>query len=250
MEFRQLLPDPATVSLEDLLSSLRPQPHAGRPHVIVNFVSSLDGRATFQGRSGPLGDDGDHAMFHGLREQADAVLVGTGTLRSERYGRILSRAERRRRRLSEGRAAEPLACVVTRTGQVPTDIGLFGEPEQQIVLFSSVDVDLSGARAQVEHIRLEPGEMTLTTVLAHLRDEHDVRQLLCEGGPTLFSSLLHERLVDELFLTIAPKLTGGGTGPTVTSGPELPEPALLVTIWLLERAGSLYLRLGLREWAR
>ena len=55
--------------------------------------------------------------------------------------------------------------------------------------------------------------------------------LLCEGGPTLFGSLLGEGLVDELFLTLAPKLTGGGRGPTISSGTELSEPwALTVAV--------------------
>jgi riboflavin biosynthesis pyrimidine reductase len=66
--------------------------------------------------------------------------------------------------------------------------------------------------------------------------------LLCEGGPTLFGSLLHEELIDELFLTIAPRLAGGGRGPTITSGPSLPEPAELRIRWLLEQGGSLFAR--------
>jgi riboflavin biosynthesis pyrimidine reductase len=252
VEFRQLLPETATIALDDLLAQVGPSAPApdDRPYVIVNFVSSADGRATFQGRSGALGDDGDHALFHGLREHADAVMAGTSTLRIERYGRILSRPERRERRLVAGRSAEPLACVVTRTGQLPTDIPLFAEPEARVLVFAAVEVELEGTAAQVELIPMEPGEMTLTTVLRRLRADHGVGLLLCEGGPTLYSSLLHERLVDELFLTLSPKLTGGGLGPAITNGPELPEPAELMTIWLLERSGSVYLRYGLQEWSR
>jgi 5-amino-6-(5-phosphoribosylamino)uracil reductase len=91
-------------------------------------------------------------------------------------------------------------------------------------------------------IRIDPGELTLTTVLRHLRSEHGIRSLLCEGGPTLFGAMLQEDVADELFLTLAPQLTGGGQGPTMTSGPELPEPRSLQLRWLLERNDSLYLR--------
>jgi 5-amino-6-(5-phosphoribosylamino)uracil reductase len=249
VEFRQLLPEADTVSLDEMLASLRTAMVAGadRPRVLVNFVSSLDGRATFHGRSGPLGDDGDHAMFHGLREQADAVLVGPRTMGIERYGRILSRPERRERRVAEGRSPEPLACTVTRTGELPLDIPLFGEPEQRIVVFAHTDIELRDAVAQVDLVRLEPGEMTLTTVLRRLRSDYGVKLVLCEGGPTLFGAMLAEGLVDELFLTLVPKLTGGGMSPTITNGPELPELAEVMTIWLLERAGSLYLRCGLSQ---
>jgi riboflavin biosynthesis pyrimidine reductase len=62
----------------------------------------------------------------------------------------------------------------------------------------------------------------------------------------MFGALLMERLVDELFLTIAPKLTGGGTSPAITSGPELPELQPLELVWALEHEGSLYLRYAVR----
>ncbi len=249
MQFDQLLPAPATIDIAELLESMQPASLAPeeRPYVIANFVASADGRATVGGRSGGLGDDGDRAVFHGLREQVDAVLAGTGTLRIERYGRILGKAERRERRVARGQSPEPLACVLTRSGEVPTDIPLFTEPEARIVVFSPVEIDgLRECAAQTELVMLDPGELTVTTVLRRLRAEYGVASLLCEGGPTLFGSLLQEDVVDELFLTLAPLLAGGGMGPTISSGPELADPPKLQLRWLLERNGSLYLRYGLR----
>jgi riboflavin-specific deaminase-like protein len=247
VEFRQLLPEPRVIELEETLEALHFDPRSDRerPYVVVNFVASVDGRSSFRGRSGALGDEGDRATFHGLRERADAVLVGTRTLGVEGYGRMLGREERRQRRRAAGRAPEPLACTVTRTGMVPLDAPLFAEPEAQVVVFTAQEIDTQSARAQVEVVRLDPGEMTLTTVLRHLHSHHQVELLLCEGGPMLFGSLLEEDLVDELFLTVAPKLVGG-TSPTITSRPELPEPRDLRVVWALERQGSLYLRYAVR----
>jgi riboflavin-specific deaminase-like protein len=247
VEFRQLLPEPRTVELSEQLTRMHLADGAPDelPYTIANFVTSVDGRATFHGRSGALGDDGDHAMFHGLREQVDGVLIGPGTLRAERYGRIIRELEARERRSRRGLSPEPLACTVSRTGAVPTDIPLFSEPEARIVVFTSTELDISDCDAAVEVVPLDPGEMTLTTALRHLRTDHEIRALLCEGGPTLFGALLQEGLVHELFLTLAPKLTGGGAGPTASSGPELPALCPLQVRWLLERAGSLYLRYGL-----
>lgn len=243
MQFQRLLPEPGTVEVGSLLGSLAFGAAApeDRPYALANFVASVDGRATFDGRSGTLGDDGDRAMFHTLREQVDAVLAGTNTLRSERYGRIMVDPEGRARRVAKGLAPEPLACVVTRSGDVPTEIPLLQVPEARVIVFSAAAVDLAGA-AQVEVVRVDPGELTLRTVLRRLRAEHGVRSLLCEGGPTLFGALTREGVVDELFLTIAPKLTGGGRGPAISSGPELQEPAPLQLAWALERHGSLFLR--------
>jgi riboflavin-specific deaminase-like protein len=244
LRFRQLIPEPGTVEVADLMSSLHLEDRAGedRPYTIVNFISSADGRAAFGGRSGALGDESDRELFHGLREHVDAVFAGTRTLRVERYGRLVRDPERRRRRVEAGRSPEPLACVVTRTGDVPTNAPLFSEPEARIVVFSPVDVDLSGCPAQLELVLVDPGELTLTTVLRRLRFQHGIASLLCEGGPTVFGALLREQLVNELFLTVAPKLAGGGSSPTIASGPELPELRPLEPIWLLERGGALYLR--------
>lgn len=244
MEFRQLAPEPRTVDESALIGSFVEQAvaPADRPFTIANFVMSVDGRATVDGRSGGLGDDGDHAIFHCLRQHVDAVLVGTGTLRAEGYGRLLGKPERRERRIDRGQTAEPLLVTVTRSGEVPTDIPLFAEPEARIIVFSAQMVDMTRCAAEVEVVDLDPAELTFTAVMRHLRNHHAVRTVLCEGGPTLFGGLLHEDLVDDLLLTLAPKLTGGGRGPTITSGSQLAEVAQARIGWLLERGDSLFLR--------
>jgi riboflavin-specific deaminase-like protein len=244
---RELLPDPRSVTIGEVTASLDLVARAGpdRPYTVVNFVVSADGRAAFHGRSGGLGGAADRAMFHGLRERVDAVFAGTGTMRTERYGRLVRDPERRRRRAASGLRPDPLACLISRSGDIPLEIPLFAEPEAHVIVFTPTALDLSGTRAQVELVRLDPGQLTLTTMMRRLRSDYDVRALLCEGGPLVFGSLLHEGLVDELFLTLAPKLTGGGSDPAVTSGPELPELAPLELVWALEEDGSLFLRYAL-----
>jgi riboflavin biosynthesis pyrimidine reductase len=246
LQLRQLLPEQRKLTVAELLSAISPAllNRDDRPYTLVNFVATVDGRATFDGRSGPIGDGADRQLFHGLRERVDAVFAGTGTLRTERYGRITRDPERRRRRVAAGLSPEPLACVVTRSGDLPTDIPLFGEPEARIVVFAPSDIDLAQCAAQVYVIKLDPAELTMTTALRRLRSDYGVRLLLCEGGPTAFGALLHEGLVDELFLTLAPKLAGGGTGPTISSGPALPDLLGLSLLWGLERDGALFLRYG------
>lgn len=245
--FRQLLPEAserkAAALLDPAFRALRPP--SERPYTLVNFISSADGRAAFGGRSGPLGDDGDRALFQELRERADGILAGTVTLAAERYGRVLSRPERRERRRRRGQSPEPLACVVTRSGHLDTSIPLFAEPEARVVIFSAAALSLEGVRAQVELVLLDQAELTLTGVLRTLRRQHGVATLLCEGGPTLFGALLRERLVDELFVTIAPRLVGGGREPTISSGPAGAELLPLRLLWLLERHGFLYTRYAL-----
>lgn len=247
LRFDQLLPARDEVQVDELVAGLElaDQAPADRPYVIANFVSSVDGRATFQGGSGRLGDEGDLEVFRALRHEVDAVLSGTGTLRAEQYGRILKTPESRERRRRRGLAPEPLATTVTRSGDVPLDIPLFAEPEAKVVLFSGREIDVSSVAAQVEVVVLHPPD--LASALAHLRAHHQVSVLLCEGGPAMLAALVRERLLDELFLTLAPQLTGGGTGPALTTGPELPELRGMELAGVLERAGSLFLRYRLRN---
>jgi len=248
MEFQRLHPDPGPVDSAELLGDLRlgERAHDGRPWTIANFATTADGRATIDGRSGPIGDDGDLELFRRLRTQVDALLVGTRTLGVERYGRAVRRPELRAVREALGLAPEPLVVTVSRSGELPLEIPLFEEPDARVVAFVPRDAPQPACAANLTLVRLDLAELTLTSALRHLSAEHGVRSLLCEGGPTLMGALLHERLVDELFLTLAPQLAGGGAGPTLTSGPPLPEPAALELAWALERAGSLYLRYAVR----
>jgi riboflavin biosynthesis pyrimidine reductase len=90
--------------------------------------------------------------------------------------------------------------------------------------------------------RIPEAELTLTAVLERLRAEHGVRLLLCEGGPTILGALLTEGLLDELFLSVASKLAGGGRGPSIVEGPGLADPLEMELAWVLESEGHLFLR--------
>jgi riboflavin-specific deaminase-like protein len=245
MELRRLHPDPSLLDSAELFADLglAARAHEDRPWLVTNFATTADGRATIDGRSGPIGDDGDTEQFRRLRTQVDALLVGTRTLAVERYGRIVRRPELRAAREAIGLAPDPLMALVSRSGALPLEIPLFEDPDATVVVFTTPEApEPAGCAATVQLVRIDPAELTLTTALRRLRAEHGVRSLLCEGGPTLMSALLHEGLVDELFLTLAPQLAGGGAALTLTSGAPLPEPARLALVWALERAGSLYLR--------
>jgi riboflavin biosynthesis pyrimidine reductase len=244
MLFRQLFPRPEDVEIEDYVRSfdLPGRATGDRPYVVANFVSSLDGRGSVTGLSGGLSDAGDRAVFWALRGAVDAILVGTGTLEAESYGRMIKDPAVRARRRKKGLRPEPLTCILTRGGRLPLDIPLFSEPEAHVIVFSGDEVELGGSSARVDVVRLPPAELDFAHALARLRSEHEVRALLCEGGPSVLSALLREGVIDELCLTLAPKLVGGGTGTAITAGPELPELAQARLAGVIERQGTLFLR--------
>jgi len=247
VKFSELWPLNREIEIEAYVGEVvgADMPGTERPFTLVNFISSVDGRATINGRSGGLGDDGDKALFRALRQGVDAVLAGTGTLRAERYGRMLGDPAARERRLEQGLSSEPLVCTLTRGGTLPLEIPLFAEPEARVVVFSGADIDTSGAQAQVEVVRLPADQLTFTQALRQLRAMHGVRTLLCEGGPRVFAELAREAVADQLFLTLSSTLVGGGSAPAITSGPPLPMPDRLRLEGVLERDGTLFLRYGL-----
>ena len=237
---RRLVPDPGPTSVADQLDAYRPweDPPADRPRVALNFATTLDGRASIDGRSGPIGSDTDTAMLVGLRQRFDAVMIGAGTMRVERYGRIISDPEKRARRESVGLPGDPLMVIVGSL-DLPWDAELFTDGGGRVVLFTADEGEPPATATPVEVVRAPDGRVDMASALRRLRAEHDVRALLCEGGPRLHSQLQAGGLADELFLTIAPKLVGAGA--TILEG-ALPEVAELDLVWLLQENSELFAR--------
>jgi riboflavin biosynthesis pyrimidine reductase len=242
MELRRLLPDAATIDVAAAYGDLRLAERApeARPWVGCNFIASADGRATWEGKSGGLGGPADREIFARLRCAADAIMAGTHTVRIERYGRLVDDPARRADRERQGLDPDPAAVLVTRSGDLPLEAPLFADPAQRIFVYGPETVADPPGEAQVTVTRLP--EVTLHAALADLRARHGIRTVLCEGGPSLFSGLLHEGVVDELFLTVSPELAGGGAAPTITTGPPLAELAPLGIESIHEHDDFLFLR--------
>src|SRR5688572_28858203 len=111
---RRLLPDAGETTVSEQLSSVdfTERAHADRPYLYTNFVLTLDGRATLGGRSGPIGSETDTALLVGLRTTADAIMIGAGTMRVERYGRPVADSQKRARRERRGLPHDPLMVLV------------------------------------------------------------------------------------------------------------------------------------------
>jgi riboflavin biosynthesis pyrimidine reductase len=196
---------------------------AGRPRVVAAMIASADGRASVDGRSGGLGHPADRDLLRELRAGVDAVLVGSATLRAERYANLLDPPQRARR-AAAGLPSQPLVATVSRRLDVPIDIGLFAEPDARVHVYTQAGGTLAARRAEVAVHRLGAGALDLRSVLAHLGTELGAAAVLCEGGPTLLRRLVAERCLDDLMLTLAPMLVAGDE-PTALAGPALRPPA-------------------------
>jgi riboflavin-specific deaminase-like protein len=236
-----LYPERRETSAEELASGLGLGERApgGRPYLGLNMVSTLDGKATIDWRTKGLSSELDRTLFHHLRTQADAVMVGAGTARTERYGKLTKTDELREKRVREGLQADTLAVVVSARLDLPADLPLLQEQEQRVVIATGADAPLEGTRAKIDYLPLGDD---LPLLMSRLRDDFGVRSVLCEGGPTLNSHLLAAGLVDELFLSLSAKLSGGAAALTIVAGRELVEPTEMRLGWVAEGDGGLYTR--------
>jgi riboflavin biosynthesis pyrimidine reductase len=243
--FERLGGGTVTRTATEILAAVRPreQASARRPRVLVNMVSTLDGRAARDGGTRKLGGPADLEMLLELRVLADAVLIGSGTLRAEGYGRLMRSPERRARRVAGGGTPDPAAVLVSRELDLPWDAGLFSAPEQPVLIYTPSARQPPVTTAPVEVIR-RPG-MTLPWMLADLR-ARGVAALLCEGGPTLNRELLAVGAIDELFLTLSPVVTGDAGELAIVAGPALGSAVDGELQWVLRHGSELFLRYRLR----
>ncbi len=201
----------------------RPTPGI-RPWVALNMVSSIDGAiADADGRSGGLSGPADKMVFRLMREWADVILVGAGTVRAENYGPAVLDEAAQKRRLHGGRPPLPRLAVVTASGNLDRTSRLFGaldgdqeldlppDPTRPMVCTSteraSEVVSLLGARSEVLAI---PGDIPSGAIAA--LHERGFARVLCEGGPTLNAALFATDTIDEVCLTLSPVIVGGAGG--------------------------------------
>jgi len=204
------------------------------PFVRVNVVSSTDGAVSVDGTSSGLGSDADRRVFGLLRELAEVVLVGAGTVRAENY--------RGARRPTRGRTTPPPIAVVTGSADLDPTSRLFTDTAVAPIVLTLASAPAPRrdrlAAAGGDVVVLE--RLTPDTVLAELA-RRGLHRVLCEGGPSLLGTFAAADAVDELCLTLAPLLTGG-TACRIAWGPDGSPIRPLVLVGALHASGVLLLR--------
>ena len=205
----------------ELLIPLEP----GRPTVLANFVSSIDGIVAY-GDGGLAGGglisgnhEPDRFVMGLLRALADVVIVGAGTLRRSSVHRWTAQHVHPGSarlfgewRASMGLAANPTTVVVTASGDIPLEHAGLNDPEVPVVVVTTSPGAKRLERAGLgQHVALEavdgPGRLSGTDILS-VPAVRAARVVLTEGGPHLLGQLVADDVLDELFLTVAPQLIG------------------------------------------
>lgn len=242
---RRLWPVPATEQSDRDLERLYAFPAApSAPWVCVNFVASADGAVSVAGSSTGLSDPADRRVFLLGRDLADVVLVGAGTARAEDYRGVRTTAARRAARQRAGRSGLPPVAVVSGRAALDPDARLFTDTtEPPIVLTTEAAPEPArrALRSAGARVVLVGGDtVSVPRLLAEL-DGLGLRRICCEGGPGLFGTLLAADAVDELRLTVAPRL-GSGPAGRIVRGPELTPPTGLALRSVLRSGDTLLLR--------
>lgn len=189
-------------------------PDRSEPHLRVNFVTSLDGAAWHDGRSGPLNDEWDQQVFAHLRRLADVVMVGAGTIRVEGYGGLRLDEQAQRWRTEHGLPPHPPLAIVSHALDLdPASEAFTDAPVRPLIItHGGAPHDRLDALAEVADLVVHGEDAVDLAAARGELAERGLPQILCEGGPTLFGALIAADAVDELDLTLSPVLESGSAG--------------------------------------
>jgi 5-amino-6-(5-phosphoribosylamino)uracil reductase len=208
----------AVQALADLYAYPTPVPPAG--WVRACMVSSVDGSAAGpDGRSRSISSTADQTVFGVLRNRADVVLVGAGTVRAEGYGPPDVRDDFAERRLVAGQSPAPVLAVVTRTGELgPRQDDLVAGPGTLIVTTAAADLGALRGRFGPSRVLVAGAEELDPELVTDQLAARGLRRVEVEGGPALLARFIAAGRLDELCLTVSPLAVAGG-GPRIAHGP-------------------------------
>lgn len=209
----------STPTTSDILAFLeRPQTTT----VSAIAVTSIDGRGAIDGASGGLGNDTDTTIFNTLRALSDAVFVGTGTIVAENYGPVEIPQDLQKIRRDLGRKDHVVMTTLSRSLDLDVDSDFFADAKNNspIIFTPSEDSfdDPHDASAHVDKIKrmemagatvVKLAEPTPASALNWLK-QNGYRDIVVEGGPTMYRAAIESGSVDELFVTLSPTWVGHG----------------------------------------
>jgi len=189
--------------------------------VIVNMATSLDGRITTRTRERfPLGSEHDRRLMDELRVRADAVIVGAGTVRHDGFPMLIRYADLRARRTKLGLPPHPVNVVLSRALDLPIRSRFFADPDTRRILVTTRSAPSARVKRfqQVAEVLVLPGRTLNAARVVEALHKRGLKHLLLEGGGETHFSFAKAGLVDELYVTLTPRLIGGTKAPSLLDG--------------------------------
>jgi riboflavin biosynthesis pyrimidine reductase len=201
-------------------------PREGGPVLRANFIASADGAVSVDGLSGGLHGPGDKEIFDTLRMVCDALIVGASTVKAENYDALRLTAPARSWRVAHGLPEFPRMVIVSRSLDLDLDQLIFTDAPIPPIVVTTTSAPAAKLAGKAEVLTAGDDEVDLAAMVKALH-ARGATQLLCEGGPRLFNSMIAADLVTELCLTVSPLLVGGGPARIAAGPPALPVPMSL-----------------------
>jgi riboflavin-specific deaminase-like protein len=193
------------------------------PFILVNMAMTADGKIATANRAvHSFSSKRDLGHLYELRASADAVMCGARTVEISRSILGTGGEQFRRRRLKRGLKKYNMRVIVSGSGSINPRAAIFKKRFSPIIILTTARASkakLRYLRSLADDVRVcGKREINFAAALCWLREKWNVRRLLCEGGGELNDALFRAGLVDELHLTICPKVFGGGEAPTIADG--------------------------------
>lgn len=193
---------------------------SNRPRVIANFALTADGKTSTRNHTPTnFTSKRDFRKLLEIRSLGDALLVGRGTLEADSMSMSLPGKTLQRQRRARGQSPEPIRAVLSNSGKFDPDWKLFQSGDSERILFTTEQMPKALRKNLAPLATLQIADATsidTAAVLRFLREERNVQTLVCEGGPSLFRTLLELDAIDELYLTRSSHIFGGADAPTLT----------------------------------
>jgi riboflavin-specific deaminase-like protein len=196
------------------------------PFVFVNMAVTADGKIATTNRAvHSFGSARDLEHLYELRATADAILCGARTVKISAATLGNGGEKFRKLRLHNGLAEFPLRVLVSGSGSIDPAAEIFKKRFSPIIILTTKRAsakNLAKLQQRADELRIfGESEVNFSPALKWLKKEFGVKRLLCEGGGELNDALFRADLVDEIHLTICPKIFGGRNAPTISDGKGL-----------------------------
>ncbi len=194
-----------------------------RPFVFVNMAMTMDGKIASANQAvHSFGSRRDLEHLYELRATADAVMGGARTVEISQTILGTGGEKYRKQRLSNELAEYNLRVIVSGSGSIDPHLNIFKKRFSPVIVLTTERISekkLQKLRELADEVNIfDKTEINFLTAFRWLRKKWGVKRLLCEGGGELNAALFRAGLVDEIHLTICPKIFGGRNAPTIADG--------------------------------
>lgn len=192
-----------------------------KPHVTINMAMSVDGKiSTYRRETFSLGSRDDRFLMDVLRSKTDAVVIGAHTLSLDGWAIRVRDDEVRQKRVDRGLSPHPLNVVVSTDLDLPTRAQFFTFEETDKLAITTKKAPLQRVKKfeRISEVVVVPRMRVRPRDVLEILAGRKIKKILVEGGGTLNYSFFSEDLVDELYVTVTPRILGGSGAPTPVDG--------------------------------